>query len=121
MSNLNFPVCTWDNLDRMLGNRKSKRIAYATTAVRNVNSIDILHHGNLIATVSRSIVMVTKAGWNSRTTSDRIGRILLDNGIPYGTCIRDGVMYLYPRYGSNVLIQFDGPRKFFTHNDTVAA
>lgn len=105
MSNLIFPRTDYAALDSLMCNRygtpvQSKTIAYATTCQR-VNLYDnlggeddyfiIQHHGSSIAQVSRDTVQVTNAGWTSRTTTDRLGRVLADNNTGWSCGIAKGV------------------------------
>lgn len=104
MSNLNFPRTNYDALDRLMRNRygnpvAAKTIAYATTCQRNnlyheIGGEDdyfiIQHHGSSIAQVSRDAVEVTNAGWHSRTTMDRLGRILADNCTGWSCGLKGG-------------------------------
>lgn len=42
-------------------------------------TIIVKHHGNPIAEIGRDFFTITGAGWNSRTTADRLNKILRDN------------------------------------------
>lgn len=104
MSNLKLPTLNYAALDRLMRNRHGnpvagKTLAYATTCQRvNLHSeiggegdyYIIQHHGSSIAQVSRYDVEVTNAGWHSRTTMDRLSRILHDNNTGWGCGIKGG-------------------------------
>lgn len=94
MSNLKLPELTYDNLNRLLGNRDAKTIAYATTAQRDVTEdcITVCHHGNPIAHFygDWEVVHVSNAGWHSPTTTARIHAVLTDNGTGWGCGIKKG-------------------------------
>lgn len=108
MSSLIFPECTYDNLDCLLGGESRRKIAYETVAVRDGGDIHVLHHGNLIATLHDDSLFLTTAGWDSRTTADRLRRIIAANcgsERPIGVCIRDGVT-CFRGYGTETLEVF---------------
>ncbi len=98
MTNLSLPTLTYANLDRLLGNRASKTIGYATVVHRAPHLTDsfgkslvVTHHGNQIASLtSTNVVAVSKAGWNSNTTAHRLHRVLKDNGIAESIGVRKG-------------------------------
>lgn len=87
MSNLTLPKMTYDTLRGMLSNARLKggykvKIAYETTiefSSMQDQTIIVKHHGNPIAEIGRDFFTITGAGWNSRTTADRLNKILRDN------------------------------------------
>lgn len=91
MSNLNLPRMTYANLATLTRARTDRvKLAYETTAERvrasNGASWDaflIRHHGNAIAEIGPDYFTLDNGGWNSRTTADRLQRILRDNGANY--------------------------------------
>lgn len=99
MSNLKLPTMTIAGLKKF---KHGSTIAYATTIEWNSDKTKcgIYHHDNLIAVIDESghngherIVSVSNAGYHTRTTSQRIGRILFDNTRGYyNTRIVKGVM-----------------------------
>lgn len=102
MSNLNLPKMSFDNLNRLLGNRTAKTLAYATTAERDGDrTIIVRHHGNAIATISDDVVTLSTAGWHSRTTANRLNAILAALELPgrYGIGITQGQMVLREFHG----------------------
>jgi len=98
MSNLNLPKLTYGNLTKLIDVSKRDRIklAYETTAERTpYGTIGIRHHGNPIADIGPDHFTLDNAGWNSRTTSDRLNRILRDNNADYYMIsIKQGIMVL---------------------------
>ena len=92
MSNLTLPTLTYDNLNRLLGNRDAKNVAYATAAIREESgAITITHHHNPIARLdSKGYIQVSNAGWHSPTTTARIHAVLTDNGTGWGCGIKGG-------------------------------
>ena len=98
MSNLNLPKLTYGNLTKLIDASKRDIItlAYKTTAeyFRN-GAVLIRHHGNPIAEIALDYFTVDNAGWNSRTTSDRLNRVLRDNNADHYTIsIKQGAMIL---------------------------
>lgn len=90
MSNLQLDLSI-DNIKRVADSMRTNKIGYATT-VRSVGSnIYVLHHGNKIIRINleNSVATITGAGWNSRTTSDRLHRFLVDNNLPGRVYSRD--------------------------------
>lgn len=95
MTNLIFPSTAYKPLCRNFPNSGSRKFAYATTietmADTNGNLVfGIYHHNSLIAVIGESEVSVNNAGWTSKTTIDRIDRILWDNATGYRAVIRKG-------------------------------
>lgn len=99
MTNLKFPDTSYNSLCRKFPNTDlGKHFAYATT-IDTVTITEeglgspvfvIRHHGSEIALICETKVYVSNAGWTSKTTIDRIHRILTDNATGYGACIRQG-------------------------------
>ena len=87
MSNLNLPQMTYDNLSSLLNGRE-KQIAYATTAYAHDGYVSVYHHSSLIAEIHRDEVILTNAGYESSTTTNRLQHILRDNQIPYSVRIK---------------------------------
>ena len=91
MSNLNLPRMTYANLATLTRGRIDRvKLAYETTVERmrasNGASWDVFlirHHGNAIAEIGPDYFTLDNGGWNSRTTADRLQRILKDNGANY--------------------------------------
>lgn len=94
MSNLNLPRMTYTNLSLTMGGRNHRQIAYATTLERVGPAIYVKHHSNVIAVLEPDQVYVTKCGWDSPTTANRLRTILHDNEIPYRVRIFKGEMRL---------------------------
>lgn len=110
MSNLNLPAMTYTTLNAMLHNAWLKgkdrvTIAYETTIQwGHNNSVIVRHHNNQIAAITPDAFTLDNAGWDTRTTADRLNRILRDNqtALPsdpdatdrlyYHVCIREGLM-----------------------------
>lgn len=92
MSNLHLPSLRYADL----ASRKSGTLAYATTvAVMPGTGVAIMHHGSCIATMREDghgglTITIDTCGWDSKTTTMRLDRILLDNGIPKRVAIRKG-------------------------------
>ena len=92
MSNLKLPTLTYGNLDRLLGTKPSRELAYATTAERLGDSIIVRHHGSPIVSLTEGqLIAVSKAGYNSSTTTRRLHQALKDNNIVEGIGIRQGI------------------------------
>lgn len=103
MSNLKLPKMSFYNLNRLLGNRWSETLAYATTAERDGDrTILVRHHGNAIATISDDVVTLSTAGWHSRTTANRLNAILAALELPgrYSIGITQYVMVLREFHGN---------------------
>ena len=98
MSNLKLPSLTWHSLDRIVGGRPTKTIAYATTVTANANGMfgtfAIRHHGNVIAYVGLTRIQLVHAGWDSVTTAHRLNRVCVDNGLSVRVGIRQGTLSL---------------------------
>lgn len=91
MSNLNLPSMKYSDLVSSLVMLSSERkLAYATTAQRTGDVVEIRHHGNVIATLAPGMIKVDTCGWDSMTTASRLNRIVVDNGLPYRISIRKG-------------------------------
>ena len=106
MTNLKLPVMTLDAL-KTLTNGKDARIAYKTCATwyayKGVATVSIKHHGNVIATISPNILVVTSAGWNSVTTANRLRKILRDNNVNAHVFVKDGLMRIKSDDGERYL------------------
>lgn len=96
MSNLKLPTMTIANLRQV--KPRGGNIVYATDIMWNADKtkVGIYHHDSLIAVIDESgtagyerIVSVSTAGWASKTTIDRLTRILRDNTAGYGARIRN--------------------------------
>lgn len=92
MSNLNLPRMTYANLATLTKGRIDRvSIAYKTTVERSNSgglrgSWDLFlvrHHGNPIAEIGPDFFTIDNGGWNSRTTADRLNRIVRDMGANY--------------------------------------
>lgn len=93
MSNLNLPKLTYANLATLTRGRIDRvKLAYETTAERSTygtwDTFLIRHHGNVIAEIGPDSFTLDNAGWNSRTTADRLHRILKDNDANYSATCR---------------------------------
>lgn len=104
MSNLNLPRMTYTTLRGMTDNSIARgnefgyvKLAYETTAekVWGKDTIVIRHHGNPIAEIGPDFFTLDNAGWHSRTTSDRLNRILQDNqtALPTDPNVTDRLYY----------------------------
>jgi hypothetical protein len=100
MSNLNLPKMTARNLDDIIKGAE-KKIAYATIAQKIWNDSEgeynyiVLHHDNVIAHIGRDVIYLSNAGWDSRTTADRLNRICRDNEMPFAVAIVQSDMTLF--------------------------
>lgn len=102
MSNLKLPGMTIANLKRV--RKTDGPIGYKTDIMWNADKtkVGIYHHNSLIAVIDESgtkghrrIVSVSTAGWHSKTTIDRLNRILYQNTNGYyGARIKDYTAYL---------------------------
>lgn len=95
MSNLKFPNTSYSSLCENFPKPGSRRFAYATELDTMLDPsgtlvFGVYHHGSLIAVIRKNKVSVSNAGWSSRTTIDRIHRILTDNNTGFGACIHKG-------------------------------
>lgn len=91
MSNLKLPTMTISKLKRFRPH--DGQIGYKTDIMWNsdLTKVGIYHHDTLIAVIDESghhgherIVSFSTAGWASKTTIDRLNRILFSN--TYGYC-----------------------------------
>ncbi len=94
MSNLKLPNLSYSNLQEILSTKSRVRIAYATEVMRayvgKQESMVLLHHDNIIASMpDADTLYIDNHGWHSRTTAQRIDRILMDNG--FGPQVRVGI------------------------------
>lgn len=94
MSNLKLPNLDYKPLLDSLNVEQTKTVAYATKVERYYDAVHILHHDSRIATIRMWSLWIDTHGYNSRTTVDRLHRILRDNGVPYGVAIRGGIATL---------------------------
>jgi hypothetical protein len=115
MSNLTLPVMTYDNLSHVLGGRWHKQVAYATSIERVGSAIYVKHHENVIAVLEPDSVYVTKCGWDSDTTANRLRKILSDNRVPFTVRIRQYSMYLLENFKDRNGVPFD--RATFTRTE----
>lgn len=98
MTNLKLPSLNYPELAELLRNRGSWEvtIGYKTKATLWHTSpgypeIEVLHHGNEIASIEPYKIWLSNAGWHSATTADRLNRIAKDNGLPIRVTILDGL------------------------------
>lgn len=96
MSNLKLPRMTFANLSTKAKAGKRVKIAYATEIACNADEVMVYHHGNHIATLGKDFTLLTNAGWNSRTTANRLHTIAMDNGAGFGIGIKGGLMEVRP-------------------------
>lgn len=100
MSNLNLPTLTVANLNNLRHNDNRRNLAFATVSHRfwDDNSADygymIQHHRSIIADIRLDRIAIGNAGWHSRTTADRLNRVLRHNGVPGHVRILQGRMIL---------------------------
>lgn len=101
MSNLKLPVMRVKSLSRI--KPYGGRIGYKTDVMFNADKtrVGIYHHNSLIAVIDESgtaghelIVSVSTAGWASRTTIDRINRVIRDNCNNANASIKNYTPYL---------------------------
>ena len=83
MSNLKLPELTYESLCE-LANKGDRwvKIGYETHVRRDAESphvVKIRHHSTVIANVSATKVVLYHGGYHSRTTADRLNRILYPN------------------------------------------
>lgn len=105
MSNLKLPSLNYYALERLISTKpwRGSRIGYNTRAEGySDGSIGLTHHHNDIGRVferdGRIVVHVRFAGWNSRTTADRMNRLVRDNlgaDSPYSVRIHDGILSVH--------------------------
>jgi hypothetical protein len=94
---------TASNLNKIVKSGKETKLAYATTAERYWNDAEadykfiIRHHDNVIAVIGHDRISLSNAGWDSRTTSDRLNRICADNEMPFSVSCRMGDTLIYRR------------------------
>lgn len=88
MSNLKLPNLSWKSLDTILppltGNLqwgRAKKIGYETWAWRDGDEIVIRHHSTDIARIGIWSVDITPHGYASSTTTARLHKIMVDNGL----------------------------------------
>lgn len=98
MSNLHLPSLKWSDVYAW----GSGTIGYATTAAVTRSGAVISHHGSTIAVLAVQpndglAIAVTNAGWDSKTTTMRMDRVLQDNGVPWRVAIRNGETCLLNR------------------------
>lgn len=86
----------YEKLPTVMNGKSVRKIGYKTEASFNRRHegdvFYIYHHGSPIARITKGKVEVSNAGWGSRTTADRISRVLADNGIPVGVGIKNFTM-----------------------------
>ncbi|ABE67743.1 hypothetical protein Wildcat_163 [Mycobacterium phage Wildcat] len=106
MTNLQLPAMTYANLHALAnGSRTWVKIAYATWVRETteghavpVPAIEVRHHNTVIAIVSSRQTWVSNGGYVTRTTANRLDRILFANtGIHVG--IKNGSMEFRYRDG----------------------
>lgn len=136
VSNLKLPTMTIANLKRI--HPRDGRIGYKTDIVWNADKtkVGIYHHDNLIAVIDESghlgherIVSVSDAGWASKTTIDRLNRILGENTrgyygarihqfTDYITCTQShytgGFIYPLSRRFYSIIVNGDNPSNLIT-------
>lgn len=80
-----FPTYSWEHMHFRLLHRQQAKLGNNTYALSNQwdDNIAVALHGYNIANVKRGyVVQLRTAGWNTRTTVDRLSRILRDNLCP---------------------------------------
>ena len=106
MSNLKLPSLAYNKLDKFLPPLKEgqkwgnlKKLGYQTWAYRDgADTIVIRHHDTEIATLTLWTVAIHPRGYNSSTTTARLHRVMVDNGLwgrfttlnAFGVAIRQG-------------------------------
>jgi hypothetical protein len=85
MSNLKLPTMSYENLSSLAPRDGSwKKVAYATW-IRHIfignGIVEVKHHASIIATITKKRVVLDNHGYNTPTTSNRLNRIVRDNGI----------------------------------------
>lgn len=128
MSNLKLPTMTIANLKKVRST--SGRIGYKTDIIWNADKtkIGIYHHDSLIAVIDESgtagnerIVSVSTAGWASKTTIDRLQRVLRDNTAWHGARIRNFTPELVNySYYNGACIDISG-RRFYSIIHSISA
>ena len=118
MSNLKLPTMTIENLKRV--HSRDGKIGYKTDIMWNTDKtkVGIYHHDSLIAVIDESgtagyerIVSVSNAGWDSKTTIDRLNRILRDNTAWCGARIRNfNAELVNYSYYNGTCLAFNGHR-----------
>lgn len=136
MSNLKLPTMTIENLKKV--RPRDGRIGYKTNIMWNENrtKVGIYHHNSLIAVIDESgyagherIVSISNAGWASKTTVDRLNRILIENTSgyygariqqfeSYVTCVQShytgGFMYPLSRRFYSIIVNNGLPSNLIT-------
>ena len=77
-----FPTYSWEHMHFRLLHRQQAKLGNNTYALSNQwdDTIEVRLHGNLIARVKRGyVVQIRTAGWNTRTTRNRLSQVLHDN------------------------------------------
>lgn len=98
MSNLQLPTLNFARLIQFVPKPGDhKKIGYATHVEQPSQGILYLkHHENIIAAFIDSMVIVSTAGWQSRTTTDRLHRVLQAHGAHgYAFRMHKGDTWLY--------------------------
>lgn len=119
MSNLKMPTMTYENLSKILGSKSEKKICYATEIASYPGGIRVTQHGNTIANISESSVMVTNAGWDSSTTANRLRKIMNDNNIGFYVRVRNFGMRLFAPNHTEVDSSFHQATFFRTEDNWV--
>ena len=102
MSNLNLPAMDYANLCK-LANKGTKwvKIGYQTWVRRDEESdhvVKVKHHNSIIANVSETKTVFNNHGYHTKTTADRLNRIVFANtGLHIG--ITNYQMVVRNKYG----------------------
>ena len=92
--------------NRMSTSKLSYRIANNTEVIKWDNEINctefgIRLHGNLIARLDYSSIILYTAGWYTFTTKSRLNDILQDNNIPFKIYQENYKWYIWGNYNGN--------------------
>lgn len=81
MSNLKMPAMDYANLRKLTGLRGSwTKIAYKTwVRMTDDATVEVKHHNSVIANVSATKTVFNNHGYHTKTTADRLNRIVFAN------------------------------------------
>lgn len=89
MSNLKLPNMDYMSLINMLDKEDIKTVAYQTRVMRFYDEITVRHWNSNIATIRTWSLFIDTHGYNTKTTTFRLNRILQDNNVPFYVAIRN--------------------------------
>ena len=117
MSNLKLPALDYANLIKLANNGDTwVKIGYQTSVRRepgNFAAVQLRHHDTVIATVTSTHTIVTHGGYHSKTTADRLNRVVYAN-----TGFHIGIknFELEIRYGHNESMRLPAEQSFYNRD-----